>query len=426
MVYSITAVPDAAAGRVALTLAGGVPGDPLYVFRRDSSGVGIVRDTSLGTVTWPANLITLTAIPTAATGVRWSWQGGTSEVSTASLQTGADGPEGRSSARVRRTVTTAKTGGTSGNYYRSNAGEVVGAAGDVRTFVLWVRFSHQVRVQLSVQFRLGAALVSSPATTNVTVQANTWTRLEVTGTAGGAYDGVQLWAVRPTDSTGVLPVGGWEEATEASAQAGTGVVVLYDYEARQGELTDYLLTDDDGAMTALASLVIPAWGTWLKSPGRPFLNTRVYLENEAPVRRAARRTVVPIEGASAPVVLSEPRAGRQGAVTLATLTSDQAAAVDDLLSSGLTLLLDTAPSWNSPWRYVSVGDVEVERAYGGGTLALDREARVFTLGDLVAVEAPIGVTAVAAGRTYDTLRTLFANYAALAATTATYADLVVE
>lgn len=206
----------------------------------------------------------------------------------------------------------------------------------------------------------------------------------------------------------------------------SSVLEVYDYEPRQGDLTDYLLTDADGTVGATAAITIPAWGTWLKSPGRPFLNVRCYLEQELPITRPARRTVVAVEGSQTVVVLSEQRAGMQGGLRLTALTADTVTAMGVLLDSGLTLMLDTDPTWRSPWRYISVGDVTIERAYGDGVLSLQTAARVFNLADVLAVEAPIGVTAVASGRTYDTLPTLWGSYAALAATVEHYDDLVVE
>lgn len=50
----ITATPEPDAARVRLALTGGTPGESVYVFRRDTAGVGLVRDTSAGTITWPA------------------------------------------------------------------------------------------------------------------------------------------------------------------------------------------------------------------------------------------------------------------------------------------------------------------------------------------------------------------------------------
>lgn len=54
MVVQIAATPQPDAASVRLDLTGGDPGDTLYVFRRDTGGVGVVRDTSAGTITWPA------------------------------------------------------------------------------------------------------------------------------------------------------------------------------------------------------------------------------------------------------------------------------------------------------------------------------------------------------------------------------------
>lgn len=53
MTVTVTATAEPTTGRVRIVASGGAIRTPLYVFRRDSAGVGVVRDTSAGTVLWP-------------------------------------------------------------------------------------------------------------------------------------------------------------------------------------------------------------------------------------------------------------------------------------------------------------------------------------------------------------------------------------
>lgn len=64
---SIEATPEPSAGRVRLEVAGGNAGQVVYVFRRDGAGVGVVRDTSAGTVQFPAggDVVAVNLIPNA-------------------------------------------------------------------------------------------------------------------------------------------------------------------------------------------------------------------------------------------------------------------------------------------------------------------------------------------------------------------------
>lgn len=421
MPYAVSATASPASASVQLVASGdGVPGATLYLFRRDSDGVTVVRDTSEGTVTWPTNLATVQIDPTS-TAAPWYFQVGTSEVVTRAVVTNGVGPRDRAVPFQRATVTTARTAGTSGHYYRSDVGAgPAGVAGDVRTMSMWVRLSHARSLQLQGSFRAGATTAGTTTGALVAVPANVWTKLSVTVTATGAYDNVQLFATLPSGQT-AIPVGGTYDATEPAVQT-SGSVTVTDHEARQGEGTDYLLADGDGVQLASVRIDLPKWGTWVKSPGRPFLNTRVHFERELPVQRGARREVVQVEGSRQAVVLSQPRATETGDLQLVTLTAAQDAAITRLLEDGGTVMLDSDPLWRVPYRYMNVGDVTTGRAYFD-SLGLALDARTHQLAGIVSVEAPIGVTALDPGRTYDVLPTLFGSYAAMAATVPTYEAL---
>lgn len=54
MVYAITATPSVATASVAISATGGTPGETVYVFRRDETGIAPLRDSAEG-VEWPGS-----------------------------------------------------------------------------------------------------------------------------------------------------------------------------------------------------------------------------------------------------------------------------------------------------------------------------------------------------------------------------------
>jgi len=169
---------------------------------------------------WPSGAReNLASNPHAASTTSWGVQLGTGEgmSSWAIDTTPGAGPEGRTGF-LRRTVTTAKTGGNSGIYYREAAAPLSGVAGDVRVLSTWVMFSHAATVSLQGTLRLGSTSVTTATAPAVVVPANTWTRLSVVVTATGTYDGAQAWAV--VSATSVIPVGGWYAGVDVLIEAG--------------------------------------------------------------------------------------------------------------------------------------------------------------------------------------------------------------
>lgn len=231
------------------------------------------------------------------------------------------------------------------------------------------------------------------------------------------------------DSTTATPGYGydWLGANDASPSVFGAYAAgqFHDYEARQGESTDYLLADGDGNLLAAVTVAIPLWGTWLKSPGRPSRNVRCFFGSEEEVRRRARREAYDVEGSAQVTITAGVRARPEGQLTLVTREAETARAMNLLLDDGATLMLDTPPSWGVSFRYLSVGDVAIVRPLtaADGFQGLTGEARLFQLADVVSEAVPAGVTAQDPGRTYATVASLFATYAAIAATVATYDDL---
>lgn len=237
----------------------------------------------------------------------------------------------------------------------------------------------------------------------------------------GGAPGTPLYVLRrDTSGTGIV-----RETSEGSIvwPALGDTLTLTDYEARQGEATQYLLTDRDGTPVASTEVQLPVWGTWVKSPGRPYRNARAFYVGDSAATLSARRVVVDIEGAAQRVVFAGHRSTPSGSIVLLTQTRAQREALATLLSDGMPLMLDTPATWGVPYRYMSVGDVAHERAYNFEGLNLTAEARLWTFDEVVSTAVPQGLPNLDPGRTYADLPTLFATYVAIPATVETYERL---
>jgi hypothetical protein len=163
-------------------------------------------------------------VPIAFTmGGPWRFSNGTSEslVYSADSTVGA-GPQGRTGF-IRQTVTNAKTGGGSGWVYEDGTGS--GAAGDVWSAGMWVRFATATTVTPRfTMFWIGIP-VASITGADVVAPANTWTYLTVNGlTATAEFDQLQFWA----GVAGVVPPGGWYDATNLIFEQGPTVGDYFD------------------------------------------------------------------------------------------------------------------------------------------------------------------------------------------------------
>lgn len=239
--------------------------------------------------------------------------------------------------------------------------------------------------------------------------------------AGGYFDG-------STASSDPAYGYDWLGPDDASASVYGRFVpaTIYDYEPVQGSTVDYILADDDGNMLATARVVIPRWGTWLKSPGRPSRNVRVYYGRTESTILPIERERYAIEGSGSVVVYAARRSVEEASrLELITRTDEAAAAMRSILADGATLLLDVPPSWGVPFRYISVGEVEVGRplAASDGYGNLEAAARLWGLAEVIAQPSPQGVSQEDPGRTYAVLPTEFATYVAIPATVESYEAL---
>lgn len=139
----------------------------------------------------------------ASTLDRWSWQTGAGEVGTSSIGTSLvveDAPLPGVVTYARRSISTEKTSGTSGWFYRAVPGDISGTTGDAVTVSMYVRVSADITISPSINLRSGAASVSTLSLGSVSLVADTWTRLSGTITATASYDGFQIWASIPGTS----------------------------------------------------------------------------------------------------------------------------------------------------------------------------------------------------------------------------------
>jgi hypothetical protein len=211
-----------------------------------------------------------------------------------------------------------------------------------------------------------------------------------------------------------------ETSTGVVVYDALGTFTVNDYEARQGLITNYLLTSASGIQVANTTITIPRWGTWLKNPGKPFMNMRVLWNSDNEYSRAARRELIPIRGAKFPIAHTDRRLAPSGTIKLATQTTSEAKAFTNLVDDGAVLMIDVNPDFGVPVRYVSVGDVVGRRA-GKEDRDLTWEARIWEL-QIDETSAPIGIPA---GQTvtYEAIPASFDSYISLAASVATYNDL---
>lgn len=161
---------------------------------------------------------------------------GTSETGTTTYVTGAgDGPAGGPTSYARRSVTAAKTGGSTG--FSATTSTYIaphsGTTGDSETASVWLRYTGtgSLQVRMRATAYSGTTAVTSTDSNYITLPTGQWVRVSSTVTATGDYDGVGWWAYFTSgnvpaagstlDATGVLiesgsALGTWFSGRSAS------------------------------------------------------------------------------------------------------------------------------------------------------------------------------------------------------------------
>lgn len=132
-------------------------------------------------------------------------------------------------------------------------------------------------------------------------------------------------------------------------------LIVYDYEAPNGTTMSYrvrALHNYSGLYAASAWVQdTEAWSSdswWLKQPNLPELNMAVRIRSFQTVARAGRQGVFQALGASFPVVVSDVRESSRGTVVLRLDSTGEQDALDDLLDTAGTLLLQSPPDQGGP------------------------------------------------------------------------------
>ncbi|MEU0940292.1 hypothetical protein [Embleya sp. NPDC005971] len=190
---------------------------------------------------------------------------------------------------------------------------------------------------------------------------------------------------------------------DAVALATTGATMIFeDYEAPLGVLVHYEYSWSGGS-TSTTSVTVPPPDRsmlWLKDPGQPARNVCLLAATTSAWSRKVDRGVYPVRGSRMPVVVSDTRMSREGSVAVYTRDADEQAALDWLLDTGATLLLQ---GLNLGSVYVSVGDSDDAPVDNDGS----DPWRLWTL-PITEVDRPIGGMAGTAGRTWQDV---YNNYA---------------
>lgn len=229
---------------------------------------------------------------------------------------------------------------------------------------------------------------AEPETGSVTVTLNNL----------GGVSTLDLYRVDPDGR--LQPVRGY--ASDVVGYTVTGSTMIFeDYEAPLGVPLRYQYTKypSESTTRTYSVTVDPPANTgyvWLTDPGQPGRNRLVMVEKPPSWERAVARGVYPIRGAEMPVVLSDVRQSRTGAIQLLTWTEDDENALDFLLATGATLLIRARRGWGLDHLYVSVGDVSEPRPVDSGW----EQVRRWVL-PLTVVARPIGGIAGSADRTWQ-------------------------
>lgn len=335
---------------------------------------------------------------------------------------------------VARGIWFGPTGSTADMWAKAEAPNVVGVSRVVCTFTI-----PPGTTQMNAVFTLGAR-DRSGYYDNVLVEEGVTSGAYFDGGSSHSTEGrVYEWTGAPNASTSVerTPAGeffdgssfdpaynGWDGTVGLSSSylsPGSLAIVIYDYEARQGLNTDYILTDELGNVGASVSVLIPRWGTWLKDPFRPFMNCKVLWHQDSEYERKARRTLLQPRNAKYPVPQWDRRIAPSANIEVATEEDTKARALTSLLDSAGVIMIDVDDRFGVPVRYVSVGDIKGRRATSSDSLGLKWEARIWNL-EIDEVAYPIG-TPSGQSLTYSEVAGFFSSYIDIAATVATYDEL---
>lgn len=158
-----------------------------------------------------------------------SYLAGVGEAGTTTWVTGAvDGPLPEITSYGRRSITTAKTSGSTGWQATGSTTRTpsAGNTGDVRTVSVYLRYTGTGTLLTTMRALCysGSTIVGTADATAVALVSGQWTRVSSTVTATAAYDSVGWWAFET--SAAIAPAGSTIDATGLLPELAT---VMYTY-----------------------------------------------------------------------------------------------------------------------------------------------------------------------------------------------------
>lgn len=153
---------------------------------------------------------------------------------------------------------------------------------------------------------------------------------------------------------------------------------------------------------------------WIKVVPRPFLNTEIDAYGEVNVTRKARNAIYPVVGRSAPVGVTDVRAGREFPLQVKTLTAETHRRLDFLLAGGDPVFVHAPAGSPVPSMYAVIGDTTDDQPVPG--------THLWTL-PLTEVAAP-AAEIVGATITYQGVINAYATYQAVIDAEADYASIL--
>lgn len=212
-------------------------------------------------------------------------------------------------------------------------------------------------------------------------------------------DGPHTTTVYRTTTAGTVVVAGID-----SVAAPNAILVGVDNQAPLGVDLTYtaVTTAPDGTTvtSAAATITLPAStiGTWCNSLTDPARSIRLIVVDYPKWTRPTRTNLLEIAERTNPLPVHRGRGGESGTLTVYVDTNARQAAVDNLVTSDDTWLIQSPAAHNEPDRYVTVGDTGAERISRLGAIP----HRTYPL-PLVVVDRPLttGPTLTEPGYAYD-------------------------
>jgi hypothetical protein len=238
-------------------------------------------------------------------------------------------------------------------------------------------------------------------------------RLDVSGLTGA-----DTFSIVRVQQDGEVPVRG---ETDRVVLGDAWVAYDYEYPLGADQGFAYVVETTTGTTversSPTATIVVESDDVWLRDlfrPERSVVLRVVSLDDLGYEQRAGSFYVI---GRANPVVVSDVRAGFAGTMEVATLDSDERAALLAILVEGLPLMLQLDSKYDVPTSYVSVGAVVEHRASAYG----DEPARTWDL-PLTQIDRP-ALALVSSDYRYSDVAAAYDTYRVLLDSEASYLDL---